>query len=152
MNYKLFPLDIIQSIQYEASCSHRERDASLIMTMQKEKKIETDEMLRLLRVVKENPQMTQRDLSFSIGVSLGKVNFLMKAMIDKGFIKAQNFRNARNKTAYLYNLTPSGLEAKARITYHFLKRKMAEYEKLEKEIQQLKTEVENFDQAAAQRQ
>jgi len=120
--------------------------------MQKEKKIETNEMLILMRVIEENPQMTQRDLSSKMGLSLGKINYLMKALIDKGFIKAQNFRNARNKTAYLYNLTPSGLEAKARVTYHFLKRKMAEYEKLEKEIQQLKTEVENFDQAATERQ
>lgn len=120
--------------------------------MQKNNTTETNEMLTLMRVIEENPQMTQRDLSSKLGLSLGKINYLMKALIDKGFIKVQNFRNARNKTAYLYNLTPSGLEAKARITYHFLKRKMAEYEKLEKEIQQLKTEVENLDQAAAQRQ
>ena len=96
--------------------------------------------------------MTQRDLSAHMGLSLGKINYLMKALVEKGFIKAHNFRNSRNKTAYLYNLTPSGMEAKARITYHFLRRKMAEYEKLEQEIQQLKTEVEHLDHAAIEAQ
>ena len=122
------------------------------MTMQKEKKVETDEMLRLLRVVKENPQMTQRDLSFSLGVSLGKVNFLMKAMIEKGFIKARNFKNAKNKVAYMYYLTPEGIEEKSKVTYGFLKRKLAEYENLESEIRQLKKEVAQLDSAVAERQ
>lgn len=109
--------------------------------MQKKEKIETGEMLTLLRVISENPQMTQRALSSSMGVSLGKVNFLVKAMIEKGFIKVGNFKNSRNKIAYLYCLTPKGIEEKSRITYHFLKRKLAEYEKLEAEIRQLREEV-----------
>ena len=109
-------------------------------------------MLRLLRVVKENPQMTQRDLSFSLGVSLGKVNFLMKAMIEKGFIKARNFKNAKNKVAYMYYLTPEGIEEKSKVTYGFLKRKLAECENLESEIRQLKKEVAQLDSTAAELQ
>ena len=111
------------------------------MKMQKDKKIGTDEMLMLLQAINANPQMTQRDLSSHLGLSLGKINFLVKAVIEKGFIKAENFKNSKNKIAYLYLLTPSGVEQKAKITYRFLKRKIAEYEKLEKEIQQLKKEV-----------
>jgi len=113
--------------------------------MQKNKNIETDEMLMLLQTINANPQMTQRDLSSSLGLSLGKINYLVKAMVEKGFVKADNFKNAKNKIAYLYFLTPIGIEEKAKITYRFLKRKMVEYEQLEKEIQQLKKEVSLLD-------
>ena len=98
-------------------------------------------MLLILREISDNPQMTQRDLSSRLGMSLGKINFLVNAMIEKGFIKAENFKNSKHKMAYLYCLTPSGIEEKSKITYRFLKRKLAEYEKLEEEIQQLRKEV-----------
>ncbi len=113
----------------------------LFMMMQKKKKIGTDEMLNLLRTISENPQMTQRDLSSRLGLSLGKINFLVKAMIDKGFVKAENFKNSQNKIAYLYYLTPMGMEEKAKITYRFLKSKLAEYKKLEEQIRQLEQEA-----------
>lgn len=122
------------------------------MTTQKNNKIVTDDLFMLLRAVDENPQMTQRDMSFSIGLSLGKINYLIRMLIEKGFIKAENFKNSKHKIAYLYFLTPSGLEEKAKITYHFLKRKMAEYEKLEKEIQQLKREVDLLENPDANRE
>lgn len=109
--------------------------------MQQRSKIGTEESLMLMRVIDENPQITQRELSVSLGLSLGKINFLIKAMIEKGFIKADNFKNSSNKIAYLYYLTPKGMEEKAKITYQFLKRKIKEYEKLAEEIQQLKQEV-----------
>ncbi len=73
-------------------------------------------------------------------------------MIEKGYIKAENFKNSKNKTAYLYYLTPNGVEEKFKITYHFLKRKMVEYEKLEKEIQHLKKEVSLLDNSTANRE
>ncbi|PKN18691.1 MAG: MarR family EPS-associated transcriptional regulator [Deltaproteobacteria bacterium HGW-Deltaproteobacteria-6] len=95
----------------------------------------------LMRVIDTNPQMTQRELSSHLGLSLGKINFLMKAMIEKGFVKANNFKNSNNKIAYLYYLTPRGIEEKAKITYRFLKLKLAEYERLEEEIRQLEQEV-----------
>jgi len=115
------------------------------MTAEKKKRIETEEMLILMRVINENPQMTQRDLSSRLGLSLGKINFLIKSLIEKGFIKADNFKNSNNKISYLYLLTPAGIEEKTKITYRFLKRKMEEYEKLENEIRHLKKEVDLLD-------
>ena len=99
--------------------------------------------LKVLRRIEENPDITQRELAQDLGVSLGKVNYCLKALIDKGFIKARNFRNAKKKSAYLYKLTPKGIEAKAKISVAFLQRKMNEYEQLRKEIEQLKLEVGN---------
>ena len=103
--------------------------------------LESEIVIKLLREIKKTPETTQRELSSSLGISLGKVNFLIKNLIDKGFIKAKNFKNANNKYAYLYFLTPHGLEEKTRITYRFLRRKMEEYEQLEDGIKQLKKEV-----------
>ena len=87
--------------------------------------------------------MTQRELASELDVSLGKVNYCLKAMVEKGWIKIQNFKKSNNKLAYLYLLTPKGIEQKAYITVNFLKRKITEYETLEKEIKDLKAEVES---------
>jgi EPS-associated MarR family transcriptional regulator len=111
------------------------------MENQQKSRLETEEFLILLREIGVNPQVTQREMSSRLGLSLGKINFLIKAMMEKGFIKAENFKNSKNKIAYLYCLTPSGVEEKAKITYRFLKRKMKEYKNLEEEIRQLKEEV-----------
>jgi len=97
--------------------------------------------LKVLRHVEGHPDVTQRELAQHLGISLGKANYCLKALIDKGFIKARNFRNSNNKRAYLYKLTPSGIEAKARISMSFLRRKMDEYEQLKKEIDLLQDEV-----------
>ena len=86
--------------------------------------------------------MNQRDLSKALGVSLGKTNYCIKALLNKGLIKMQNFRNSQNKLAYAYLLTPAGIEEKARITVGFLKHKMQEYEQLRLEIEALKREAE----------
>jgi EPS-associated MarR family transcriptional regulator len=106
-----------------------------------ETKLESEEALSVLREIEADPEMTQRALSLRLGLSLGKINFLVKALIEKGLIKAENFKNSKNKSAYLYTLTPCGLEEKTRATYHFLKRKIEEYERLEVEIKQLKKEA-----------
>jgi len=106
-----------------------------------ETKLESEEAWSVLREIEADPEMTQRALSLRLGLSLGKINFLVKALIEKGLIKAENFKNSKNKSAYLYSLTPHGLEEKTRATYHFLKRKIEEYEKLEVEIKQLKKEA-----------
>ena len=106
-----------------------------------ETKLESEEALSVLREIEAAPEMTQRALSLRLGLSLGKINFLVKALIEKGLIKAENFKNSKNKSAYLYSLTPHGLEEKTKATYHFLKRKMEEYERLEVEIKQLKKEA-----------
>ncbi|ABC78513.1 MarR family EPS-associated transcriptional regulator [Syntrophus aciditrophicus] len=102
---------------------------------------EHENVLKLLREVTVSPELTQRELAKRMGISLGKVNFLLKALVGKGLVKVHNFRKADNRSAYLYYLTPAGFEEKARITYHFLKRKLLEYEALEREIQLLKAEL-----------
>lgn len=97
--------------------------------------------LKVLRELEENPDLTQRQLAQQLGVSLGKANYCLKALIDKGFIKARNFKNSDHKRAYLYVLTPQGIEEKSRISVNFLKRKINEYEQLRVEIEELKREV-----------
>lgn len=98
--------------------------------------------LKLLKTLESNPEINQRDLAKLMDVSLGKVNYCLKALLEKGYIKTRNFKNSKNKIAYLYNLTPSGMEEKAKLTMSFLTRKVREYEELEKEIAALKKEVE----------
>ncbi len=106
-----------------------------------ETKLESEEFLSVLREIEADPEMTQRALSLRLGLSLGKINFLVKALVEKGLIKAENFKNSKNKSAYLYSLTPHGFEEKTKATYLFLKRKIEEYERLEVEIKQLKKEA-----------
>ncbi len=103
--------------------------------------MEQEVHLKILRHLDENPDVNQRELARELGVSLGKTNYCLKALIEKGFVKAQNFRNSANKRAYLYVLTPEGLEAKMRISVAFLRRKMDEYEQLKQEIEQLRQDV-----------
>ena len=106
-----------------------------------ETKLESEEALSVLREIEADPEMTQRALSLRLGLSLGKINFLVKALVEKGLIKVENFKNSKNKSAYLYSLTPNGFEEKTKATYLFLKRKIEEYERLEVEIKQLKKEA-----------
>ena len=103
-----------------------------------------DIRLDLLRKLESNPQFTQRELSREMGVSLGKVNYCMKKLTEKGLIKLTNFTHNPNKMGYAYLLTPSGIEEKSRLTFSFLKRKIVEYEILKKEINALKLESEEM--------
>ena len=98
--------------------------------------------LKVLRELEDNPELTQRELAQKMGVSLGKANYCLKALIDRGLVKARNFRNSDNKRAYLYVLTPKGIEEKSRISVSFLKRKMDEFEVLRREIEELQREVQ----------
>lgn len=95
-----------------------------------------------LRLLEDNPNMSQRELAKALGVSVGKVNYCLKALIDKGFVEARNFRNQKNKRVYAYLLTPKGIEEKAAMTVRFLKSKMVELEELRREIAQLEQERE----------
>lgn len=98
----------------------------------------TDEYrYKVLKLVEAKPEISQRELAQALGVSLGKANFCIKALIQKGYIKASNFHNSKNKLAYMYLLTPSGIEEKSGITVRFLKAKMQEYERLQAEINTL---------------
>ena len=103
--------------------------------------------LKVLRHLEDNPDVTQRELAVALGISLGKTNYCLKALINKGLIKAKNFKNNDNKRAYLYILTPKGIETKTRISIKFLQRKIQEYEALSQEIEQLKTELNSNDGA-----
>ena len=95
----------------------------------------TDEYrYKILKLVEANPEISQRQLAKKLGISLGKANFCLKALIEVGLLKATNFHNSLNKLAYMYLLTPTGLEEKSNITVRFLKAKMQEYELLQKEI------------------
>ena len=96
---------------------------------------------KILRLLEANPRMSQRELARALNISLGKVNYCMQALTAKGLIKAQNFKNSRNKQAYMYLLTRKGLTEKARATINFLHRKIAEYEALRREIETLKREI-----------
>jgi EPS-associated MarR family transcriptional regulator len=104
-------------------------------------RLENEEALRIFREINRSPEMTQREISSRLGISLGKVNFLINALIQKGFVKVENFKKSSSKSKYLYCLTPRGIEEKSRMTCLFLKRKMREYEQLELEIQQLREEM-----------
>lgn len=97
---------------------------------------------KILKLLQEDPHISQRALAEALGVSLGKTNYCLKALIDRGLVKARNFRNSSNKAAYAYFLTPRGMEEKATVTVRFLKRKMAEYQMLEHEIIALRREME----------
>lgn len=85
--------------------------------------------------------MSQRDLAEALGVSVGKTNYCVRGLVDKGLLKMNNFRNSQNKLAYAYLLTPAGIAAKADLTARFLKRRLVEYESLKKEIEELKREL-----------
>ena len=97
--------------------------------------------LKLLKILQANPQLSQRDLAQAMGVSLGKANYCLNALIEKGHVKLENFRKNPNKRQYAYLLTKAGLREKSRITLAFLSRKLREYEALEREIAELKCEL-----------
>ena len=98
--------------------------------------------LELLRVLEQHPDFSQRQLSRVLGVSLGKTHYLLKALLAKGWIKAQNFRRSDNKLGYLYVLTPTGVRHRLRLTQSFLARKEAEYRSLRREIATLREELD----------
>ena len=109
----------------------------------------TDEArYRILRLIEQNPAISQRELAREMGISLGKVNFCLNALIEKGVIKANSFLHSRNKRAYAYYLTPRGIEEKARVTVRFLKRKVTEYEALQNEIAELTEQARKLSEHA----
>ena len=109
--------------------------------MPKEAFVYQEAHFRVLRLLEGNPQMNQRDLAAAAGVSLGKTNYCINALLEKGLIKVQNFKSSKRKLAYAYLLTPAGIAEKATLTQRFLTRKMEEYDALKAEIEQLKQEA-----------
>jgi len=107
------------------------------------KQTQEDTYFRVLRILKENPDLTQRELAEKLGVSVGSLNYCLKALIEKGWIKVQNFNQSKNKFGYVYILTPSGIAEKAALTSNFLRRKLDEYEVLKSEIESLHSELQS---------
>jgi EPS-associated MarR family transcriptional regulator len=100
-----------------------------------------DNYFRIMRILENSPNITQRELAEKLGLSVGGLNYCLKALINKGWIKIQNFSKNKNKLGYAYLLTPAGIVHKALLTSSFLQRKMQEYEALKQEIKQVKQEV-----------
>ena len=94
-----------------------------------------------MRLLAETPELTQRQLAEALGVSLGATNYCLRALIGKGFVKAENFRKSHRKRAYIYLLTPAGVAEKLHVTRRFLAHKQAEYEAIQKEIEELRKEL-----------
>lgn len=109
------------------------------MSPRQKKREDTD--FRILKLVQEKPQITQRELADALGLSLGAINYCLKALLDRGLIKVRNFSHSERKLSYAYLLTPSGFSRKADLTAQFLKRKMDEYEQLKEEIEGLQREI-----------
>src|ERR1700722_3430171 len=95
----------------------------------------------LLRLLEANPEMSQRDVARQLGMSLGKVNYCVQALVERGLLKATNFKNSQRKSAYMYYLTPRGIEEKALVTARFLQQKVREYEELRADIARIREEV-----------
>ena len=99
--------------------------------------IQEDTYFRVMRLLQDNPDMTQREIARQLGISLSGLNYCLKALIAKGWIKVQNFSHSKNKFGYMYILTPTGLAEKTELTKSFLKRKLLEYDQLRAEIESL---------------
>jgi len=101
--------------------------------------------IKIIRELERAPEQSQRALSKRCGVSLGSIHYCINALVEKGYVKARNFKNAQNKLAYAYILTPSGMNLKKELTLAFLKRKQAEYEALQKEIKVLEKDLARWE-------
>ena len=104
--------------------------------------LQEDTYFRVLRLLQDNPDMTQREIAQSLGLSTSGLNYCLKALIDKGWVKVHNFSQSKNKFGYIYVLTPQGIAEKLALTSRFLKRKLNEYDALKAEIEGLQLEVE----------
>lgn len=103
----------------------------------KKRKIDSEAELEILRKIDQNPHLTQRQMAEHMNLSLGKINYMIKALLEKGLVKVNNFKKSDNKLGYLYHLTPKGAETKRKLTMMFLKRKSEEFDKLKKDIQRM---------------
>jgi len=117
-----------------------------MMRSMNERILDNEARYRLLRLLAETPNLSQRELARELDVSLGKLNYCLKALLDVGYVKARNFKNSEMKQAYLYKLTPEGIAAKAAATVRFLGLKQREFERLAEEIAVLRREADNYRQ------
>ncbi len=105
-------------------------------------KLQEDTNFRLMNLLNDNPNMSQREMAKALGISFGAINYCLNALVEKGLVKIHNFSQNQNKFGYAYLLTPAGISEKALLTSSFLKRKLQEYEELKAEIKALKLEIE----------
>ena len=113
-------------------------------------KLQEDTNFRVMRILQQNPDLTQRELAEKLGISVGGLNYCLKALMEQGLVKMKNFTNSKNKFGYVYVLTPRGMAEKAAITHRFLQRKLEEYDELKAEIEILKHESETAEKALPQ--
>lgn len=99
---------------------------------------------RILGILETEPEISQRELAGKLGISLGRTNFVLKSLLEKGWVKTRNFKNSKNKWAYAYFLTPEGIVEKGRVTARYIKRKVAEYESLKQEVEHLKKQYGDY--------
>ena len=114
---------------------------SLVSPLQKLAGFQEEIQFEVLRRLHQTPQVSQRALAKDLGVGLGTINFCFQALVEKGLVKMQNFSQSKNKLRYVYLLTPAGVAEKSKLTAEFLRRKVAEYEVLQREIDELKSEI-----------
>ena len=114
-------------------------------------KLQEDTYFRVMGILQDNPDLTQRELAEKLGISVGGLNYCLKALMEKGMVKMKNFTTSKNKFGYVYMLTPNGLSEKSAITHRFLQRKMDEYEALKAEIEALKFEVKTLNHDSTQK-
>ena len=125
------------------------RERFQFMTTQRDK-LREDVQFRILRLLQDNPEMSQRDLAKAVGVSTGGIHYVLNALLDKGLLKLGNFTAAEDKRRYAYVLTPTGIAKRADLTKRFLVRKMAEYEQLKTEIDEVRGDLSDAEMAELQ--
>ena len=113
----------------------------------KRTKLQEDTHFRVLRLLQENPEMSQRELAEGVGVSVGGIHYVLNALIEKGLVKLGNFTAAEDKRRYAYILTPKGIAEKTAVTHRFLARKLEEYKALKAEIDALRSEIEDVEKS-----
>lgn len=113
----------------------------VVPTPSRQARLQQDTHFRVLRILQDNPDLTQRELADQLGVSVGALNYCLKALMEKGWVKMQNFNGSKNKFGYVYILTPRGIAEKAALASNFLRRKLEEYDALRLEIETLKSEL-----------
>lgn len=116
---------------------------NLVSPLQKLAGFQEEIQFEVSRRLHQTSEVSQRTLALELGISLGSINFCFQALVEKGWIKMQNFSQSKNKLRYAYLLTPAGVAKKLKLTAEFLKRKVAEYEALQQEIEALRTEIDS---------
>lgn len=130
------------SVAYEKQFKiHFARGKFVGLMISRQAKLQEDTYFRVMRILEDNPDLTQRELAEKLGISVGGLNYCLKALMEKGLVKMKNFASSKNKFGYVYVLTPTGIAEKAAITHRFLQRKLEEYDALKSEIDALKAEA-----------